>query len=52
VTYPDGRVQPVQYSYYDHDIREAVGSTTWSAAQRAFDMAARKVARDGAVLTR
>ena len=52
VTYPDGRVTPVQYSYYDHDIREAVGSTTWSAAQRAFDMAARKVVRDGAVVTR
>ncbi len=52
VTYPDGRVQPVEYRYYDHDIRDAVGSTTWTAAQRAFDMAARKVARDGAVLTR
>jgi hypothetical protein len=52
VTYPDGRVQPVRYSYYDHDIREAIGSTTWTAAQRAFDMAARKTVRDGAVLTR
>lgn len=52
VTYPDGRVQPVDYKYYDHDIYEAVGSTTWTAAQRAFDMAARKVVRDGAVVTR
>jgi hypothetical protein len=52
VTYPDGRVLPVKYSYYDHDIIEAIGSTTWSTAQRAFDLAARKVARDGAVVTR
>ncbi len=52
VTYPDGRVQPVKYSWYDYAIRDAIGSTTWTGAQRAFDMAARKVARDGAVLTR
>lgn len=52
VTYPDGRVQPVSYSRYDFDIREAIGSTTWTGAQRAFDMAARKVVRDGAVLSR
>lgn len=52
VTYPDGRVQPVKYSWYDYDIRDALGSTTWTGAQRAFDMAARKVARDGAVVTR
>jgi hypothetical protein len=52
VTYPDGRVQPVDYKYYDYDIYDAVGSTTWTAAQRAFDMAARKVVRDGAVVTR
>ncbi len=52
VTYPDGRVLPVQYSYYNYDIIDAVGSTTWTAAQRAFDMAARKVARDGTVVTR
>lgn len=54
VTYPDGRVQPVKYSYYDQDIIQASwqGLTTWSTAQRAFDLAARKVARDGAVVTR
>lgn len=52
VTYPDGRVQPVSYRRYDFDIREAIGSTTWTGAQRAFDMAARKVGRDAAVMTR
>ena len=52
VTYPDGRVLPVRYSYYDPDIFWARGSTTWTAAQRAFDLAARKAARDGAVVTR
>ena len=52
VTYPDGRVLPVKYSWYDHDITEAIGSNTWTAAERAFDMMAYKVARDGAVATR
>lgn len=54
VTYPDGRVQPINYSYYDQDIIQASwqGLTTWGTAQRAFDLAARKVARDGAVVTR
>jgi hypothetical protein len=52
VTYPDGRVVPVKYSWYDHDIREALGSTTWTGAQRAFDFFAYKVARDGTATTR
>lgn len=54
VTYPDGRVLPVQYSYYDQDIIQASwqGLTTWGTAQNAFDRAARKVARDAAVVTR
>lgn len=54
VTYPDGRTLPVNYSYYDQDIIQASwqGLTTWSAAERAFDLAARKVARDGVAVTR
>ena len=52
VTYPDGRVLPVKYSWYDHDITEARGSNTWTAAERAFDLLANKVARDGATATR
>ncbi len=54
VTYPDGRTVPVNYSYYDQDIIQASmqGLTTWGTAQHAFDLAARKVVRDGAVLTR
>ncbi len=52
VTYPDGRVVPVSYRWYNHDITDARGSTTWTAASRAFDMFAYKVARDGAVATR
>jgi hypothetical protein len=45
VTYPDGRVVPVKYSYYNHSIVEAVGSTTWTGAGRAFDMFAHRIAR-------
>lgn len=52
VTYPDGRVVPVKYSRYDHDITEAIGSTTWTGAQRAFDLFAHKVARDGTATSR
>ena len=52
VTYRDGRVVPVKYSWYNHDITDARGSTTWTAAERAFDMFAYKVARDGATATR
>jgi hypothetical protein len=42
----------VKYSWYDHDITEAIGANTWTAAERAFDMMAYKVARDGATATR
>jgi hypothetical protein len=54
VTYPDGRVLPVEYSYYDTDIIQSAhfGLTTWATAQRAFDLTARKVARDAAGVTR
>ena len=52
VTYPGGRIQPVKYSWYNYNITDAVGSTTWTAAERAFDMFVFKVARDGAVTTR
>lgn len=46
VTYPDGRTVPVTYSWYNHSIYDAIGSTTWTGAGRAFDMFAHKVARE------
>ena len=49
VTYPDGRVVPVKYSYYNHSIVEAIGSTTWTGAGRAFDMFAHRIARGESV---
>ena len=52
VTYADGRVIPVKYNWYDYDIYQAIGSNTWTAAERAFDMMAYKVARDGTTATR
>lgn len=52
VTYPDGHTVPVKYSWYNPDIWDARGSTTWTGASRAFDLFALKVARDGATTTR
>lgn len=52
VTYADGRTVPVKYSWYNPDIRDARGSTTWAGASRAFDLFALKVARDGTATTR
>jgi hypothetical protein len=45
VTYPDGRVVPVKYSWYNHSLYDAAGSNTWTAAERAFDQAAHRIVR-------
>ena len=45
VTRADGSVQPVSYRWYEQDIRNARGSTTWSDANRAFDMLSYRIAR-------
>jgi hypothetical protein len=41
----DGRQLPFRYGWYETDIRNEVGATTWSDAYRAFGMLASRVAR-------
>ena len=45
VTLADGTTQPISYRWYETDIRQARGSTTWSDAGRAFDRLAHRIAR-------
>jgi hypothetical protein len=45
VTRADGTVEPVSYRWYEQDIRNARGSTTWSDANRAFNMLSHRIAR-------
>ncbi len=37
VVLPDGTRRPVKYDRYDYSLRDAIGSTTWTAANRAID---------------
>lgn len=41
----DGTRTPLRYRWYESDIRDAQGATTWTDADRAFDRFARRVAR-------
>jgi hypothetical protein len=41
----DGRQLPFRYGWYETDIRNEIGATTWSDAYRAFGMLASRVAR-------
>lgn len=45
VTRADGAVQPVSYRWYESDLRQVRGYTTWTDAERAFDLLAYKIAR-------
>lgn len=45
ITTADGTVEPVSYRWYEHDLREARGATTWSGAGRAFQMLSGRIAR-------
>lgn len=45
ITQADGTVQPVSYRWYEHDLQEARGATTWSGAGRAFQMLSVRIAR-------
>lgn len=42
----DGEQKPFRYGWYETDIRNEVGATTWSDAYRAFGMFARQVTRE------
>jgi hypothetical protein len=41
----DGAVQPIAYRWYESDIRQAVGLTTWSDAISAFHRVAAQLAK-------
>ena len=41
----DGRQLPFRYGWYETDIKNEIGSVTWSDAYRAFGMLAHRVAR-------
>ena len=41
----DGSVRPIAYRWYENDIREAIGSTTWSDANWTFDRFAHRLAK-------
>jgi hypothetical protein len=45
VTTADGVVRPVSFAFYETNIQNELGATTWRDAERAFDMVSRKLAR-------
>lgn len=51
VTLADGTVQPVKFRYFTPNLRDAVGTTTWSDANRAYDRLASNLA-SGRYVTR
>ncbi len=51
LTRADGSTQPLTYSYFDTDLTDLVGFTTWYGAERAFSYLGSELAR-GRVSTR
>jgi hypothetical protein len=45
VTLADGSTQPVSYRWYQTDIRQTFGATTWLDANRAFDFLSYRIAK-------
>jgi hypothetical protein len=45
VTDAGGATQPLSYRWYETDLRNVIGLTTWSDADRAFDQLAHSLAR-------
>lgn len=48
----DGSETPVDYRWYETDIRQAYGYWTWTDAERTFDRFAHRVARGGQLARR
>lgn len=44
-TLADGSVVPVKFSWYETELRDEFGPSTWTDAERAFDLFAGRVAR-------
>ncbi len=45
VTTADGQVHPIRYAFYERNLWNIGPATTWRDAERAFDMAARRIAK-------
>jgi hypothetical protein len=45
VTTADGQVHPIKYAFYERNLWNVGPATTWRDAERAFDMAARRIAK-------
>ena len=45
VTLADGTTQPISYRWYETDLRQVRGYTTWSDAERAFDLLSYRIAK-------
>ena len=45
ITEADGAVRPVRYQWYQNDIRQEIGASTWTDAYRAFYILADRVAK-------
>ncbi len=43
-TLADGSTQPIRFSWYETELRNEFGPATWTDAERAFDIFARRVA--------
>ena len=44
ITEADGSVRPIRYQYYEDDLRQERAASTWSDAERVFDMVSDQIA--------
>ena len=44
ITEADGSVRPIRYQYYEDDLRQERAASTWSDAERVFDMVSGQIA--------
>jgi hypothetical protein len=49
---PDGSLKPISYRWYETDIRNARGTSTWHDAEWTFDRFAHRLAREKEVASR
>lgn len=49
---PDGALKPISYRWYETDIRNARGTSTWHDAEWTFDRFARHLAREQTIASR
>ena len=44
ITEADGSVRPIRYQYYEDNLRDERGATTWTDAERVFDTVSSQIA--------